>query len=181
MYEVMVYIPSNDKELANIIEKEGVKAIRTKTGVKVTLPFTRGGYYQIPEVIMRRNHTVFISLEEMSNDNYAQIICAPNGKPIYPIYIKGKQAIFRIYKTGVVIIAYKEKGSIKISITMLSIKKRHDKVELKQLDIGNEEEISFLKTGIIPPSFKKFREPILAAISKLKHNDSSRPFYIGTT
>jgi hypothetical protein len=45
----------------------------------------------------------------------------------------------------------------------------------------NNRRKEFLRGGIIPATLKNFYEPIVAAISKLKHNKSSeRPFYIGT-
>lgn len=181
MYRVVAYVPSNDADLGNIIEKEGLEVKRTKKGFKVFIPLIKKGIYQIPGIVLTRDHSIFVSLEEKANDYYAQIICAPNGKRINPTFVRRKEALFSIYKAAVIVIASKENHRIEVSITQIAIKKQRDKVIVQEWEIGTIEEREFLKGGIIPASLRNFYEPIVAAISKLKHNQlSERPFYIGT-
>ncbi|GMX58675.1 MAG: hypothetical protein MCSN_3290 [Candidatus Microsyncoccus archaeolyticus] len=181
MYRVIAYVPSSDADLGNIIEKEGLEVKKTKKGFKVFLPLIKKGVYQIPRIILIRDHSIFVSLEEKANDYYAQIICAPDGKRINPTFIWRKEALFSIYKAAVIVIASRENYKIEVSLTQIAIKKKHDKVIVQEWEIGTIEEKEFLRGGIIPATLKNFYEPIVAAISKLKHNKSSeRPFYIGT-
>jgi hypothetical protein len=116
---------------------------KTKKGFKVFLPLIKKGVYQIPRIILIRDHSIFVSLEEKANDYYAQIICAPDGKRINPTFIWRKEALFSIYKAAVIVIASRENYKIEVSLTQIAIKKKHDKVIVQEWEIGTIEEKNF--------------------------------------
>ena len=181
MYDVVIHFDSKDPDFSHIVEKHGLEVTyKTKNHVKAALPQTKGKYL-IPTELLNTKHIASLLLEEKSNQYYAQVICAHNGKKLNPKYRRGKSAFFYIFKIAAIVTVSQDKGKQEISIVWVTIEQKRNQIIVTEKEPISTEEREILKSGILPKSLDKYREPILSAMSKLMENKGYRLQYFART
>jgi len=181
MYDVVIHFDSKDPDFGHIVEKHGLKVTyKVRNHVKALLPQIKGKYL-IPTELLNTKHTPSLLLEEKSNQYYAQTICAYNGKKLNPKFKRGNSSFFYIFKIAAIVTVSKDKGKQEISIVWVTIEQKRNQVIITEKEPISKEEKEMLKSGIFPKSLENYKEPVLAAMSKLMdHNDYRLQYFART-
>lgn len=171
--DVIIKVLGRNEELCLALEKLKIAPKKVKNGIIINLSSEAYNTYTIPKILQNINKIIYVNLMETRTDNYAQIICSPQGDPIFPYYKRGKEAYFSIKWGAAIVYAYKdEKGRVEISIEQIKINNLGDKVIVDQWELFDGEELS--------PELSRFEKAVKSALSKMRCVNCSEPHYIRT-
>ena len=172
--EVIIKIPGENNELCSALERQRIVPKKLKNSIIVNLLSKEYNTYTVPSILQDiKEKTILVYLKETSTDNYAQVVASPQGTPIFPYYVRGKEAYFSIkWGAAIIYVCKNEKGIIEISIERIKINNLGDKVIIDQWELFEGRSLA--------PELIQYENAVKAALSKMRCINCSEPHYIRT-
>ncbi len=133
----------------------------------------KSGPCMVPDIIMKKEHVVLLSLKEYGSSGFSQIVCGVKGQPLSPFLIKRGKAYFKSSKQLITINYYlNPEKEEEIQITRHIVKRKEHTVFI-------ESQVLYTGDTIPPYSLRHFDVPAQKAVKRGKANEViNEPLYL---